>query len=94
MKSKKPPNPRVNIGAAPARDSDQKGEAIILGEANVLPNTDMEYFGETGERMQELRDGVTGAQKTWHEAEQAKKDAVDEYDVKVKGEWDIIDLNY
>ena len=31
MKSKKPPNPRVNSGAvAPARDSEQKGEAIIL----------------------------------------------------------------
>ena len=28
------------------------GEAIILGEANVLPETDMEYFGSVGERMQ------------------------------------------
>ena len=25
----------------------RKGEAIILGEANVLPSTDLEYFGET-----------------------------------------------
>jgi hypothetical protein len=31
MKSKKPPNPRINRGAAaPARDPEQKGEAIIL----------------------------------------------------------------
>ena len=28
------------------------GDAIILAEANVLPKTDMEYFGEDGERMQ------------------------------------------
>jgi maltose alpha-D-glucosyltransferase/alpha-amylase len=30
----------------------REGEAIILGEANVLPDTDMEYFGEAGERLQ------------------------------------------
>jgi maltose alpha-D-glucosyltransferase / alpha-amylase len=30
----------------------RKGDAIILGEANVLPDTDMEYFGDDGERMQ------------------------------------------
>ena len=30
----------------------RQGEAVILGEANVLPNTDMMYFGEAGERMQ------------------------------------------
>lgn len=28
------------------------GESIILAEANVLPNTDMEYFGASGERLQ------------------------------------------
>ena len=28
------------------------GDAIILGEANVLPKTDMEYFGASGERLQ------------------------------------------
>jgi maltose alpha-D-glucosyltransferase/alpha-amylase len=28
------------------------GDSIILAEANVLPNTDMEYFGDDGERMQ------------------------------------------
>src|ERR687889_2643629 len=28
------------------------GDSIILAEANVLPDTDMEYFGEDGERMQ------------------------------------------
>ena len=27
------------------------GDSIILAEANVLPKTDMEYFGESGERM-------------------------------------------
>jgi maltose alpha-D-glucosyltransferase/alpha-amylase len=27
------------------------GEAIILGEANVLPDTDMDYFGRAGDRM-------------------------------------------
>jgi maltose alpha-D-glucosyltransferase/alpha-amylase len=30
----------------------RKGDAIILGEANVLPATDMEYFGAEGERLQ------------------------------------------
>ena len=30
----------------------RKGEAIILAEANVLPGTDMEYFGRQGERLQ------------------------------------------
>ena len=28
------------------------GDAIILAEANVLPETDMEYFGDDGDRMQ------------------------------------------
>ena len=30
----------------------REGEAIILAEANVLPGTDMKYFGSAGERMQ------------------------------------------
>ena len=30
----------------------REGDAIILGEANVLPDTDMQYFGSAGERMQ------------------------------------------
>src|ERR1043165_1545841 len=29
----------------------REGEAIILAEANVLPKTDMEYFGRDGDRM-------------------------------------------
>jgi maltose alpha-D-glucosyltransferase/alpha-amylase len=29
----------------------RQGNAIILAEANVLPETDMEYFGDDGERM-------------------------------------------
>ncbi len=29
----------------------RKGDAIILAEANVLPETDMEYFGSDGDRM-------------------------------------------
>jgi maltose alpha-D-glucosyltransferase/alpha-amylase len=29
----------------------RKGEAIILAEANVLPDTDLEYFGRAGDRM-------------------------------------------
>src|SRR5436305_2309204 len=29
----------------------RKGDAIILAEANVLPETDMEYFGKAGDRM-------------------------------------------
>jgi maltose alpha-D-glucosyltransferase/alpha-amylase len=29
----------------------RKGDCIILAEANVLPKTDMDYFGEDGERM-------------------------------------------
>ena len=28
------------------------GDSIILAEANVLPHTDMQYFGEDGDRMQ------------------------------------------
>jgi maltose alpha-D-glucosyltransferase / alpha-amylase len=30
----------------------RRGEAIILAEANVLPETDMEYFGASGDRLQ------------------------------------------
>jgi maltose alpha-D-glucosyltransferase / alpha-amylase len=29
----------------------RQGDCIILAEANVLPDTDMEYFGDDGERM-------------------------------------------
>jgi len=29
----------------------REGEAIILAEANVLPNTDLSYFGRSGDRM-------------------------------------------
>ncbi|MDR5734087.1 alpha-amylase family protein [Caballeronia sp. LZ025] len=30
----------------------REGDAIILAEANVLPHTDMQYFGDAGERLQ------------------------------------------
>lgn len=30
----------------------REGEAIILAEANVLPNNDLKYFGDEGERLQ------------------------------------------
>ena len=30
----------------------RQGDAIVLAEANVMPKTDMEYFGESGERLQ------------------------------------------
>lgn len=30
----------------------RRGDAIVLAEANVLPDTDMEYFGQAGERLQ------------------------------------------
>lgn len=30
----------------------RQGDAIILGEANVLPKDDLEYFGEDGDRLQ------------------------------------------
>lgn len=30
----------------------RKGDSIILGEANVLPRDDLEYFGAAGERLQ------------------------------------------
>jgi maltose alpha-D-glucosyltransferase/alpha-amylase len=30
----------------------RKGDSIILAEANVLPKTDMEYFGDDGDRLQ------------------------------------------
>src|SRR5258705_12076834 len=29
----------------------RQGDCIVLAEANVLPETDMEYFGDDGERM-------------------------------------------
>jgi len=29
----------------------RQGDCIVLAEANVLPETDMDYFGEDGERM-------------------------------------------
>src|SRR6266566_212113 len=29
----------------------QQGDCIVLAEANVVPETDMDYFGEDGERM-------------------------------------------
>ena len=29
----------------------REGDAIILAEANVVPKTDMEYFGRDGDRM-------------------------------------------
>jgi maltose alpha-D-glucosyltransferase/alpha-amylase len=29
----------------------RKGDAVILAEANVMPRTDMKYFGEAGDRM-------------------------------------------
>src|ERR1700753_2931336 len=29
----------------------REGDAIILAEANVLPGTDMKYFGDSGDRM-------------------------------------------
>jgi maltose alpha-D-glucosyltransferase/alpha-amylase len=29
----------------------RQGDSIILAEANVLPNTDMQYFGDDGDRM-------------------------------------------
>ena len=29
----------------------REGDAIILAEANVLPDTDMHYFGQAGDRM-------------------------------------------
>jgi maltose alpha-D-glucosyltransferase/alpha-amylase len=30
----------------------RRGEAIVLAEANVLPDTDMQYFGDDGDRLQ------------------------------------------
>jgi maltose alpha-D-glucosyltransferase/alpha-amylase len=30
----------------------RQGDAIVLAEANVMPDTDLEYFGEDGERLQ------------------------------------------
>jgi maltose alpha-D-glucosyltransferase/alpha-amylase len=30
----------------------RRGDSVILGEANVLPTTDMKYFGDEGERLQ------------------------------------------
>jgi maltose alpha-D-glucosyltransferase/alpha-amylase len=30
----------------------REGDAVILAEANVLPETDMKYFGRDGDRMQ------------------------------------------
>ncbi|MBV9076703.1 MAG: alpha-glucosidase C-terminal domain-containing protein [Methylobacteriaceae bacterium] len=52
-----------DVGDEPALDYDmlrtfreflqwRQGDAIVLCEANVLPDTDMDYFGDDGERMQ------------------------------------------
>ena len=30
----------------------RQGDSIVLGEANVLPDTDLDYFGDAGERLQ------------------------------------------
>jgi maltose alpha-D-glucosyltransferase/alpha-amylase len=30
----------------------RQGDAIVLGEANVMPDTDLDYFGKDGERLQ------------------------------------------
>ena len=30
----------------------RQGDAVVLAEANVLPDTDMDYFGQSGERLQ------------------------------------------
>lgn len=30
----------------------RQGDSVVLAEANVLPSTDMDYFGDEGERMQ------------------------------------------
>jgi maltose alpha-D-glucosyltransferase/alpha-amylase len=30
----------------------RQGDSIVLGEANVTPDTDMDYFGDAGERLQ------------------------------------------
>lgn len=32
----------------------RRGDAILLGEANILPEDDMKYFGDAGERLQML----------------------------------------
>ncbi len=32
----------------------RRGDAIILAEANVLPNTDLDYFGDDGDRLHML----------------------------------------
>ena len=52
----------AKVAAKPALDYDmlrtfreflqwRQGDAIILAEANVLPKTDMDYFGQDGDRM-------------------------------------------
>ena len=52
----------AKVGAKPALDYDmlrtfreflqwRQGDAIILAEANVVPKTDMDYFGRDGDRM-------------------------------------------
>jgi maltose alpha-D-glucosyltransferase / alpha-amylase len=30
----------------------REGDAIILAEANVLPDVDLNFFGDSGERLQ------------------------------------------
>ena len=38
----------------------REGDSIILAEANVLPDTDMEYFGDDGDRMGQIERGKSG----------------------------------
>jgi maltose alpha-D-glucosyltransferase/alpha-amylase len=47
----KPESSTTCCGRFASSCSGGQGDAIILAEANVLPDTDMEYFGDDGERM-------------------------------------------
>ena len=49
--SKSPSNSTTCCVCCASSCSGAKGDSIILAEANVLPETDMEYFGKDGDRM-------------------------------------------
>ena len=50
--SRRRPSNTTCCGRSASSCNGGEGDAVILAEANVLPDTDMEYFGASGERLQ------------------------------------------
>jgi hypothetical protein len=61
----------------------QAREEIAAEEAHAE-----QVWAQSGDRMRELGEGVTAAHTTWEGAQRAHKQAVDELEAAVGGEWD------